>query len=89
MKPHRGTLVLVMGILGLVVCQPVGIAAWVMGAADLKEMDAGTMDPSGRGTTQAGKICGMIASILMIIGVLIFGLLFALGAISAISHPHQ
>jgi hypothetical protein len=89
MKPHRGTLVLVLGILGLVVCQPVGIAAWVMGAADLKEMDAGTMDPSGRGTTQAGKICGMIASILMIIGVLIFGLLFALGAISAISHPHQ
>ena len=89
MKPHRGTLVLVLGILSLVVCQPIGIAAWVMGGSDLKEMDAGTMDPSGRGTTQAGKICGMIASILMIIGVLIFGLLFALGAISAISHPHQ
>jgi len=89
MKPHRGTLILVLGILGLVVCGPVGIAAWVMGANDLKEMEAGTMDPSGRGTTQAGKICGMIACILMIIGVVIFGLLFALGMVGAMTHPHQ
>ena len=89
MKPHRGTLILVLGILGLVVCGPVGIAAWVMGANDLKEMEAGTMDPSGRGTTQAGKICGMIACILMILGVVIFGLLFALGMVGAMTHPHQ
>ena len=89
MKPHRGTLILVLGILGLVVCAPVGIVAWVMGASDLKEIDAGTMDPTGRGNTQAGKICGMIACILMIIGVVIFGLLFALGAISAVAHSHS
>jgi hypothetical protein len=66
-----------------------GIVAWVMGASDLKEIDAGTMDPTGRGNTQAGKICGMIACILMIIGVVIFGLLFALGAISAVAHSHS
>jgi hypothetical protein len=89
MKPHRGTLILVLGILGLVVCGPAGIAAWVMGANDLKEMEAGTMDPSGRGTTQAGKICGMIACILMIIVVVIFGLLFALGMVGAMTHSHQ
>jgi hypothetical protein len=88
MKPHRGTLILVLGILGLVVCAPAGIFAWVMGASDMKEMDAGTMDPSGRGTTQAGKICGMIACILMIIVFVIFGLLFALGALSAVTHQH-
>ena len=71
MKPHRGTAILVLGILGLVLCAPLGIVAWVMGAGDLKEMDAGTMDPSGRGNTQAGKICGMIGTILMIIGLII------------------
>jgi len=87
MKPHRGTLILVLGILGLVVCGPVGIAAWVMGNADLKEMDAGTMDPSGRGTTQAGKICGMIACILMILGLVIGVAVFALGVGTAITHP--
>jgi hypothetical protein len=35
-----------------------------MGSGDLKEMDAGTMDASGRGTTQVGKICGIVATIL-------------------------
>jgi hypothetical protein len=88
MKPHRGTLILVLGILGLIVCGPLGIAAWVMGANDLKEMDAGTMDPSGRGMTQGGKICGMIACILMILG-LVVGILFvALGMFAGLHHPH-
>ena len=86
MKPHRGTLILVLGILGLVVCGPLGIAAWVMGSGDLKEINAGTMDPAGRGSTEAGKICGIIATILMIIGV-IFGILFlALFGFAAASH---
>jgi len=56
-----------------------------MGANDLKEMDAGAMDPSGRGQTQAGKICGMIACILMIVG-LVFAMLAILGGIGAASH---
>ena len=46
MKPHRGTLILVLGILGLVVCGPLAIVAWIMGAGDLKEMDAGTWIPA-------------------------------------------
>jgi hypothetical protein len=64
MKPHRGILILVFGILGLVSCFPLGIAAWIMGKRDLKEMDAGTMDPGGRGHTSAGRICGMIGTLL-------------------------
>jgi hypothetical protein len=85
MKPHRGTLILVLGILGLVVCGPCGIAAWIMGANDLKEMDAGAMDPVGRGQTQAGKICGMIACILMVVG-LVFFMIAMIGAMGAASH---
>ena len=83
MKPHRATLILVLGILGLVVCGPLGIAAWVMGSGDLKEMDAGTMDPAGRGTTQAGKICGIIGTILMIVGFAIVILVMLLGGFAA------
>ena len=86
MKPHRGTLILVLGILGLVVCGPLGIAAWVMGSGDLKEIDAGTMDPAGRGTTQAGKICGMIATILMIVAVIVGILFVTLFGFAAASH---
>lgn len=85
MKPHRGVLVLVFGILGLVVCFPFGIAAWVMGSGDLKQMAAGAMDPEGRSLTNAGRICGMIATILVIAGMVIGGLLFALGVVGAVA----
>ena len=86
MKPHRGTLILVFGILGLVVCAPFGIAAWVMGNGDLKEMDAGTMDASGRPLTNAGRICGMIATILLAVGLVVGIAVFAIGMLSAVGH---
>lgn len=90
MKPHRGTLILVLGILGLLVCGPLGIAAWIMGAADLKEMDAGTMDPSGRGNTNAGKICGIIATVLTILSVIVVGIIFLFGFAAALAgQPHH
>lgn len=68
LDPHRGTLILVLGILGLLVCQVLGIVAWVMGNNDLEAMRRGTMDPSGKDLTNAGRICGMIATILLIVG---------------------
>ena len=76
-------MILVFGILGLVVCQLFGIAAWVMGNTDLNEMNAGYMDPSGRDLTNAGRICGMIATALLIIPVM-FGLIVLL--ISLLAH---
>lgn len=85
MKPHRGTLVLVLGILSLVVCSPLGIAAWIMGSGDLKQMDAGTMDPSGRGNTQAGKICGIIGTILLIVSFIVVGIFFTIGFAAAVA----
>jgi hypothetical protein len=86
MQPHRGTMILVFGILSLIVCMPLGIVAWVMANGDLKKMDAGTMDPEGRGNTQAGKICGIISVCLSLISFVIgflFMVLFAVGAIIA------
>ncbi len=83
MKPHRGTLILVLGILGLVVCQPIGIAAWIMGSGDLKQIDAGQMDPTGRGLTNAGKICGIVATILLVLSVIVGLLLVVLGVFGA------
>jgi predicted Zn finger-like uncharacterized protein len=77
MQPHRGTLILVLGILSLVVFQPLGIFAWIMANTDLKEIDAGRMDPEGRQQTQIGKILGMISTILMAVS-LVGGLLFCL-----------
>tara|TARA_B100001057_G_scaffold192657_1_gene193585 strand:+ start:2027 stop:2185 length:159 start_codon:yes stop_codon:yes gene_type:complete len=52
-----------------------------MGSSDLKEMDAGTMDPAGRGSTNAGKICGIIGCILTVVGVVAQVVLLALGGL--------
>ncbi len=75
-----------LGILGLVVCFICGIIAWIMGNNDLKEMAAGTMDPSGQGLTQAGRICGMVSVIIPIV-VICLWLLMAIfiGAGAALS----
>jgi hypothetical protein len=69
--PHRGSKVLIFGVLGMVVCFPFGIAAWVMGTADLKRMQAGEMDPGGRGVTTAGKIVGTVATFLNPLAILV------------------
>lgn len=88
MKPHHGTLILVFGILGLVICAPLGIAAWVMGSGDLKQMDSGAMDPSGRSLTNAGRILGMIATILLGIGIVIAIAAVCLGVLGGILSHH-
>lgn len=71
LKPHRGSMILVLGILGLVVCPICGIVAWIMGNGDLREIRGGYMDPEGEGLTNAGRIVGMIATILMLISIIV------------------
>ena len=66
MRPHRDSIILAFGILGLLVCQLFGVAAWVMADKDLREMDRGYMDPSGRDLTKTGRILGMVATGLMV-----------------------
>jgi len=84
-RPHRGGLILALGILGLVCCFICGIIAWVMGSNDLKEMAAGRMDRTGQSLTQAGKICGMISVIIQILVFLLWFLLMALGVVSGLA----
>jgi hypothetical protein len=69
-SPHRGGLVLTFGILGIVCCMPLGIAAWVMGASDLSEIRAGRMDPDGESMTRVGMILGIVSVGLAVLGVL-------------------
>lgn len=83
MKPHRGVLILILGILSFVMCGIfTAIPAWVMGNGDIKQMDAGAMDPTGRGMTNAGRILGMIATLLYILFAVVLVALFALGVLS-------
>lgn len=82
LQPHRGTLILILGILSFVCCFICGIVAWVMGNSDLRAMAEGRMDPSGEGLTKAGKICGIVSVCLTCAGLAIYGILLALGVAS-------
>jgi hypothetical protein len=79
LAPHRGALILVMGLLAVFVAAiPFGPIAWYLGNTDLAEIRAGRMDPEGEGMTQAGRIIGMITTILGIVGLLVACLVFCL-----------
>jgi hypothetical protein len=73
-KPHRGAVVLGLAIAGLLCCGPLALVAFFMGRADLAEMDAGRMDPTGRSTTNAGRIVGLVAIILFVVQLLFVAL---------------
>jgi len=80
LEPHRGTLILVLGILSLVLCSFfTGIPAWIMGKGDLAKIKDGMMDPEGEGPTKAGMICGMICCIICALGIGLIILLMILG----------
>jgi hypothetical protein len=70
-KPHRGPLILSLGILSIVLffaCGflglPLGLTAWIMGYNDLKKIRAQRMDPEGRSMTRGGYVCGVIGTLL-------------------------
>jgi hypothetical protein len=70
LEPHRGTFILVLGILSI--CLPcasliLGPIAWYLGASDLRAMRQGRMDPLGEGTTKAGYICGIVGTVIHVV----------------------
>jgi hypothetical protein len=72
LPPSNATMVLVFGILSLAVCSLFGPFAWYYGNVEIQRMDSGLVDPSGRGSAVAGKVCGIVATSLMIFFVFIF-----------------
>jgi hypothetical protein len=76
-QPHRGVLILVLGILSLMVCGVLGIFAWIMGKRDLELIRQGQMEKEGEPLTKVGYILG-------IVGTILFMIQFALVAVYAI-----
>ncbi|MBF8191145.1 DUF4190 domain-containing protein [Nonomuraea sp. K274] len=79
----NGTTILVLGILSLVVCLFIGPFAWSMGSTALREIDESGHYYDNRGAVQAGRICGIISSVLLMLTVaflaFVFGIVFLTG----------
>ena len=83
-EASQSTTILVLGILGLVLCQVLGPIAWVMGNKELEAIDSGRRPPENRGTANAGRILGIIGTIFLaigVIGLIIFFLFFFVAAV--------
>jgi len=77
-EPHRGVMILVFGILGLMVCFIFGIVAWVMGKGDLQKMKAGQMDREGEALTRVGYILGIVSTVIILAAFVIWLLIVVL-----------
>jgi len=85
----RATTALVLGILSLVVCGVLGPFAWSIGGSAVKEIDASGGQLGGRGLAQAGKICGIVASVMLVVAVVMFVVLIVGGlAMHTSFHTH-
>jgi hypothetical protein len=75
----QGTTILVLGVLslaiGVVSCGLglfLGPVAWIMGNNALAEIDRNPAAYSNRGNVQGGRICGIVASCLLVLGLISF-----------------
>jgi hypothetical protein len=73
-EQSQATTILILGIVGLLCCGPAGIVAWIMGNNELKAIDEGRRNPAQRSTANAGRIIGIVAVALWVLG----GILVAL-----------
>jgi len=83
-RPHRSGLVLGLAIAGLLCCAPLSIVAFIFGRQDLAAMDAGQMDPSGRSTTNTGRILGLVGIVLLIVQVVWLAVILATGGLDGL-----
>jgi len=82
-EKSQTVLVFVLGLCGLVICQLLGPVAWYLGNQELAGIDAGRRPADQRGLAQAGRIMGIVGSVLIallvIVGLLFVGAIFVSG----------
>jgi len=80
-KPEGATTIFVLGLLGLLLCQILGIIAWVQGNTYLESCRRLGVQPDGMAV--AGRILGIIATIILILSVTVGVLVGIAGGLSA------
>jgi uncharacterized membrane protein YjgN (DUF898 family) len=87
-EASQATTALVLGILGIVICQILAPFAWSMGVKELQAIEAGRRPPENQGTANAAKILGIVGTVLLglaIIGVIIFVVFLSVATVTTSS----
>ena len=90
LPPHpSANTAMVLGIIalaGIAMCGGITLVlspfAWGIGSRAVREIDASQGTYGGRGAAQAGKIMGIVGTILLILGVLFFALIIGVAVVS-------
>lgn len=78
----KGMTILILGIVSLVCCSPLGIVTFIMGNNALKEIDAQPGRYSNRQLVQIGRILGIIAMVLLVLSIIWIVFVGGLGLMS-------
>ena len=84
-RSTKATTILVLGILSIICCQLAGPIAWFLGRQELALIGAGSVSAQDETTVKIGMILGIIASVLLMLGliwVIFLGGLASLGALA-------
>ena len=71
-EQSQATTALVLGIIGIVCCGLLGIAAWVMANNELQAISSGRRDPVNEGTAKAARVVGIVATALSALPLILF-----------------
>ena len=67
----RASAILLFGILGVTIVPVLGPVAWALGRSALREIDAAPMRYTNRSTVLAGMVLGIVATVLLIAGLVL------------------
>jgi hypothetical protein len=89
-KPHRGIILLVFGLVSLPPspCFIFGLGAWAMGRGDLKAMAEGKKDLRGERLTRAGMILGVVGVLVNVLWISKRILIDGVGAVGNLGGTH-
>lgn len=84
-EASQSTTILVLGILGLIICQVLSPFAWVMGNKEIEAIMAGRRPPENRSTANAGRILGIIGTVLLGIGLVVGGVILVIALVATVA----
>jgi hypothetical protein len=67
----QGTIILVLGLLGILICGILAPIAWIMGNSALAEIDRNPSAYTNRSTVQVGRVLGIVGTVLWITGIVL------------------